>query len=98
MNEFFANFTTVLQCIAVCVPCIIAVMAYLDKKSTARQKAIQETIGWMLEGLMRIGALTKCNSLDCGNPSKDTLEAIEKYDEYKENLEKFLRKSASKAL
>lgn len=93
--------TYITQTLAVIAPVIIAVVAYLDRKSEKRQKVLQDAVFLILQGLECVGELSKCNAyelqkMDAYHP--DTEKALADYQSFHNDLKQFQNKIASGAL
>lgn len=91
----------ILQILAIVTPVIIAVVAYLDRKSEKRQKTLQDAIFLILQGIECVGELSKCNAyelqkMDIWHP--DTEKALKDYQTFHNDLKQFQNKIASGAL
>jgi len=93
--------TLLLQMTVLMVPALIAIVAYLDKKSAKRQLVLQEAVFLILGGLECIGQLSRCNACDMqkeigDNISTNTARALVEYDKFFDELNDFKKKVTSK--
>lgn len=94
------------QITVVMVPALIAIVAYLDRKSETRQKLLQESVYLILEGVEKIGQLSRSNTCELQDMrshsgdscSSDTKKALDEYDNFVRDLSKFKNGVASRNL